>query len=154
MGRLLILALLTQLPYPLAFEKMELNAIFCLLFGLVAIYVLDHVEQFKMGWLTAIGLLTFVIPVDYGIYGVSLIILYHTMKGYRAIQVHLLLNVVFFVLSGSFTQLFSVLATILLVKSPPWTQFHLKEGFRWIYRIFYPAHLLLLFAIKWFIDRI
>ncbi len=148
MGRLLVLALLSQLPYAYAFELPKLNVIFTLLLGLLAIYVYDRIENYKIALLFLIALLSSLIPMDYGIYGISLMIIYHLWRGRETIQAHLGLNLFCLLFFGWLTQMFSLLATLLLTQVPVLGRYRLKGGFRWVYRLFYPAHLLILYVLK------
>lgn len=153
MGRLLVLALLSQLPYAYAFELPKLNVIFTLLLGLLIIYVYDRVEKHKMALLSFIALLSALIPMDYGMYGICLMIIYHLWRDRKTIQAHLGLNLIFLLLFGWLTQMFSLFATLLLIRFPAIGRYRLKGAMRWGYRLFYPAHLLVLYGVKLMVER-
>lgn len=153
MGRLLVLALLSQLPYACAFELPKLNVIFTLLLGLLAIYVYDRIEKHKIALLFFLALMSSLIPMDYGIYGICLMIIYHLWHGRESIQAHLWLNLICLLFFGWLTQMFSLFATLLLTRVPVLGSYRLKGGMRWGYRLFYPAHLLILYGVKLMIER-
>jgi hypothetical protein len=148
MGRLLLLACLSQIPYTLATRHFELNVIFTLLLALIGLYAAERVRP--EGWKTAavIGVLAaaLYIPMDYGLYGVLLVFLYRYLDRWRMIVAHLLLNAAFLLLIGPgyWLQLFSILGTLLIAYPPPY-RFSLHG--RWIYRSFYPVHLAVLYLI-------
>jgi hypothetical protein len=148
MRRLFWLACLSQIPYSLALQQMKLNVIFTLLLALAGLYAWERVPSEK--WktlLTAIVIgASLIIPMDYGIYGVLLVFIYHYYERWALIGCHLLLNVTFWQLYGPgyALQLFSLLGSLLIViplpHQPIWNR-------RWLYRGFYPAHLIVLYVV-------
>lgn len=148
--RLLAIALISQVPFSLAFRDLSLNVVFTLLLGLLCLRVLDRKDfsESDKGWrMIGLMLLSVVIPMDYGIYGLLLILLYRYMKGWKLMGLHLMMEGLFFLLAGREygIQLFSLAGTLLILNQHLFKPIPLN---RWIYRSFYPAHLLLLFILR------
>jgi len=148
--RLLVIALVSQVPFSLAFQEWSLNVVFTLFLGLLCLRVLDRKDFSESDkWWCMIGLmlLSVVIPMDYGIYGLLLILLYRYMKGWKLMGLHLMLEGLFFLLAGRDygIQFFSLVGTLLILYQHLFKPIPLN---RWIYRSFYPAHLLLLFILR------
>ncbi|PRX65091.1 TraX protein [Cohnella sp. SGD-V74] len=150
MLRLFVLALISQAPFTLALEKFELNVIFTLLYSLLALWAVDLVSEDLKVLTTVVVLSTsLIIPMDYGIYGVLIIFIFRYVEGrWEMIGFHLLLNGLFFLIYGLgyWVQLFSIFGTILI-----WMTMSVrprKTLNKWIYRTFYPAHLLVLWVIQ------
>jgi len=148
MWRLFWLACISQIPYTLAFNQWELNVIFTLLLGLLALYTMDHIQEEKTKWSFIFGIFIAgtIIPMDYGIYGILLILLFHSYSNRKLIAYHMIQNLVFLFAYGEgfWLQLFSILGSILIVLLP---SYHPLTRFRWLYRSFYPVHLAILFFV-------
>jgi hypothetical protein len=151
MWRLFWLACLSQIPFTLALQVWELNVIFTLLLALFALYTIDHVADAstKFPLILLIIFASFVIPMDYGLYGVLLILLLRYFSNWNLIFYHMLLNLVFlyFYGSGYMIQFFSIAGTVLIFYLSDYKPYISVIRGRWLYRSFYPAHLLLLFII-------
>lgn len=149
MLRLLVLASISQIPFTLALQRWELNVIFTLLVSLIGLFVIDRVvdQRLKTFLLICIVAITVFVPMDYGIYGFSLILIMKYTKGLTMIGLHMLLNMMIFIASGltSAIQMFSILGTLFIAYP------FLSQTFsvpKWIYRSFYPAHLAVLSIIS------
>jgi hypothetical protein len=152
--RLLGLACISQIPYTLALHRFELNVIFTLLLSLIALFAASGltsgtVRTFALGAIFAIAVF---VPMDYGLYGVLLVFIYRYLRDWQMIAGHLVLNLAFFFAGGGsqWLQLFSILGTVLIVYPIP---YHGTFINKWMYRSFYPAHLLLLFGISVWLER-
>lgn len=149
MWRLFWLASLSQIPYTLALQKVEFNVIFTLLLALFALYTIDHVQEERIKSFLLLGIFgtALVIPVDYGVYGILLILLLRYFSNVQLIVYHMILNLFFLIAYGVelWIQLFSIAGTILIVFLPA---YHPLTRNRWLYRSFYPAHLAVLFFIS------
>ncbi|MBP1930014.1 hypothetical protein J2Z37_000001 [Ammoniphilus resinae] len=148
MWRLFLLACISQIPYTLALGQWELNVIFTLLLGLLALYSIDHIQDEKTKWFFTLGIFiaAVAIPMDYGLYGILLILLFHSFDEGKLILRHFFLNLLFLFAYGvDFgIQLFSILGSILIVLFPSYQPL---TKYRWLYRSFYPAHLTILFFV-------
>jgi hypothetical protein len=148
MKRLFVLACISQIPFILATGVFELNVIFTLLISLFALYAL---EQIRPIWLKVASLLAAIgaaiwIPMDYGIYGLILVFVYHYFPNAKLLVGHVLVEVLFWSLYGTGyeIQLFSLMGSLLIVSGLP---SRLTPRFRLFYRSFYPLHLALLYLI-------
>lgn len=156
--RLVIIAVLAQIPFTLLFETYSLNVIFTLLYGASAVVLYEKVIRF---WgiiiLTILGFIMMPISdfTDYGLYGYSLFLLYYFLKEkpFALLIGHLILDVLYslnYFDSWHSIQSFSIIATLIIIfqKHLPVVKIH-----RLIYRSFYPSHLLILYLLSLMIHR-
>ncbi|RED76075.1 TraX family protein [Cohnella phaseoli] len=149
MQRLFVLALISQVPFTLALGTFKLNVIFTLLCSLVALWAVDHVSGYPKYLITVVVLASsLIVPMDYGIYGILLVFIFRFVEGWKMISFHLLLNGLYFLIDGLgyWIQMFSIFGTILI-----WIMMSVrprKTINKWIYRTFYPAHLMILWVIQ------
>lgn len=119
--RLLIFALISEIPFDLAFyNKLELshqNIFFTLLIGLAAIYLLDNKEKKyifnKATIILAAGLLSIVLSVDYKIIGIIYILSFYFTKDYlKSKRIYIIALIMFFanLISSSILQQFALLS--------------------------------------------
>lgn len=149
--RLWGLALVSQLPFVLAFEVMQLNVIFTFIFSIYAIKLLEYKELHKslsIGLVVAIGVFM-ELTSDYGLYGLLMVLMYRCIseKG-KLLAVHGLLNVLHFFLFGWYVQLFSLIATYVINDRERIRSLGVNKL---LYRSFYPAHLAIICILKLFI---
>ncbi|MFD2114726.1 TraX family protein [Paenibacillus yanchengensis] len=153
MVRLSLLAIIAQLPFSLLFSTWELNAIVTLWVGLLTIYALDVAPR-RVEWKFAIVagavFVSLLIPFDYGIYGLLLILIYRYAPQKLWLVWHLALNIIIgLLLFGWVIQQFSIFSTILLVYMPlVVNQLEKSSVPRWLWRSFYPAHLAVLWVLQ------
>ncbi|MEI7452267.1 MAG: TraX family protein [Candidatus Falkowbacteria bacterium] len=156
--RLLAFAIISQPIYSLLFNRplTQLNVIFTLLFGLIAIYALREKKYFLFA-ATLIG--SYFLAADYGLDGVLLILIFYIFKD----KLNILLAVSFAWLVLYFVPLakpdfylgnvglsvagFAVFSLIFIALK---TNFKIKLN-KYFFYIFYPAHLALLYLIRLFI---
>jgi hypothetical protein len=152
--RLFLLALVSQLPFMLVFRTYALNVIFTLLASLLTIMAIDRADSRGRKWtiLCFTLIVTFIIPMDYGWYGVLLACIYRYAKGNRMIAGHLLLNFADALLAWHYVQLFSILPTMAIAWFPDIVKKRSRAVPVWIWRSFYPAHLAALGFISLFIN--
>ncbi len=155
MYRLFGLACLSQIPYNLAFQQVEeLNVIFTLLLSIIALYILDHVEGYRLKSILLLGVMStaILVPMDYGLYGVALVLIYRYLDQRRLVRYHMLLNLFFFAAYGIgyWIQFFSIFATILI--GLPYS-YRFMPRIKPLYRSFYPLHLAVLFVISMWLGR-
>lgn len=159
--RLLILALLSQFPFMYAFNIVNLNVIFTLLFGLLLLIALDKLPSLSNKIFRVLPLLLSIILIaitawiaqslhtDYGAYGILLILIFRYTQGFALFFLHMILNIAF-ILPGmmSTSQMYSVLATLLIViQTQLKPDLSLPRPPRWLWRAFYPAHLAVIAVI-------
>jgi hypothetical protein len=136
--RLIIIAVVSQIPYMLLGNKI-LNIVF-----LFAAYVgLSGMKnRILRSTLLCVGA---GFLIEYNVYGAALILIYESKKA--EIVKHTLINLMMVPL-GWINQLYSIIATMLIkeYKCKP-----LKRPGRYIYQVFYPLHLSIIFIAKLFL---
>ncbi len=150
--RLLFFALICQVPFSIAFQTLSLNIFFTLLMGLLSIKFYNHAKNKYLGFLFSMFMIMLgqAIDVDYGAYGVAVIFLLHVFQNKRIwlvasfAVITLIFSAVYFVP----VQIFSLLALL------PIFIYNGRQGprFKYLFYIFYPGHLLLLYLLKLIID--
>lgn len=146
--RLLIFALISEVPYDLAFSGMirwdEQNVFFTLLLGMIAI---DLAQRSKKKLNTAIIFVLAVLAAeflktDYGGAGIVFILCYYILYQKTVLKqgVFVLEN---FLLYGFGVQMYASFAVL------PMLLYHGKKGpsMKYLFYVFYPAHLLILYLI-------
>ncbi len=146
--RLLLLAIISQLPFMLAFQHYNLNVIWTLLASLLVLQLLDKTQNgvWKVLIVVTSGILMELSTMDYGIYGLLLVLIFRYTEGFVMIGAHLLLNIADMVVSQ--LQIWSTVATAYIAFSV-----HKGASFRstvprWLWVSFYPLHLAILAAIR------
>lgn len=157
LGRLIGLAALSQIPFSLSFQLIEINAIGTLAVSLAVLIAANRYNDWLIKSLIMIGgiLLLEAIPFDYGAYALLLILIYRYLPNTWWVLAHLGLNLFWLILApGAGAQLYSILPTIILAyQHTLFTDFKrfTVELPRWLWRSFYPAHLALLAIVAAFI---
>ncbi|GGG14900.1 TraX family protein [Paenibacillus abyssi] len=145
--RLAIVAILSQLPFQLAFGDGGINVVAALLVCLLVLYAIDRWRHplFIMIVVASAALLLEAFDFDYGYYGLALVLIYRYSRSHMQVALHLLLNLVILYDKGWLIQMYSILPTILLVYLPLLLRaMDRLQPPRWVWRSFYPGHLALL----------
>lgn len=153
--RLGIFAIISEIPFDLAFynsymHKGHQNIFFTLFLGLLAIYLINTVEnkyKSKMlfvnlanaGITMAFSLAAALLKTDYGFMGILLIVAFYLFRGSKPLLIFSML-----ILSGDLIQACSVLSII------PIAFYNGQKGrnIKYFFYVFYPAHLLILYLIN------
>jgi hypothetical protein len=155
-ARLFIFALISQVPFFLAVDYGPfeyLNIFFTLSFGLMFIYFFRKGSVFAFAPLVA----SFVLPFDYGIYGIAMIGCMYILKENTRFGVFslVLLNVLFLVPFNSQFLSVAAIPLILLHKNGLLTaaresseNFAMPLWRKYFFYVYYPLHLTLLYIIK------
>lgn len=149
--RLLVIAVLAQIPYNLAIDAGGWNVVFTLLFSALVLTVLDLLPKLWMGLPVVVGavLLTDALPLDYNAYGLLLVLIFRYTRSYWLVLAHLALNVVYLFYYNWLVQMASILPTILIALTPGlWVLLEKRRLPRWVWWSFYPAHLAVLALVK------
>ncbi len=155
--RLLLFALLSEVPYDLLFHGVVLefgnqNILFTLLTALLVMRLLDLSAK-KRNVFIFIGALVLIaapyfLHFDYGIYGVLVPLCFFLFQKYRGIDAIAFSALTYgrYLYNGNFTQVYAIAASI------PILLYNGKRGvfsLKYLFYIIYPAHLLLFFAIHY-----
>lgn len=149
--RLLILAVISQLPYSLLFKNNYINICFTLLTGIVAIKIYNtKISE----WVKWIGIITLLIisqvgGFEYGMYGVLTIFIFYLFgnKDYIIVLQGVLTLLSIIIFKYEALQLFSVFSTLLIL-------FLSKQDFklnRLLQYGFYPVHLIVILLLTFII---
>ncbi|MDR9856794.1 TraX family protein [Paenibacillus sp. VCA1] len=152
--RLFALALLSQVPYQLALDPEGLNVVATLLMAAVVMKALDGMasDWAKVGTVVAVCAVMELFPFDYGAYGLLLVLSFRYFASERLLFIHLLLNLFYLILHGlgGMLQMLGIIPTLLLVYGPAvWKRLEGIRVRKWVWRSFYPLHLLALAAAEW-----
>lgn len=135
MLRLLLFAIVSQIPY-IFFSPGDLNIMFTLLLGLCAIYFMDN-NKYML--LPLVVIVCFIAPIDYGVYGVSVIVLFYQFRYSLKLTIisQVTATLAFAFLTNSPIQLFCILSLVLILKK--WKLNMVLS--KYFFYIFYPAHI-------------
>ncbi|AJY75110.1 TraX family protein [Paenibacillus beijingensis] len=154
MNRLLLLTLISQIPYMLALNSAaKLNVVGTLYLCLVVLYVTDHQKRVvSVPVAVIIAAIMEFLNFDYGFYGLALVLIYRYMQNHYIVFAHLMLNLLVMLLKpGWEIQIFSIFATLAIVYGPKvYRVLERRSVPNWLWRSFYPAHLALIALFKWF----
>lgn len=149
MLRLGIFALISEMPYDLAFrgnmfDTYRQNVFFTLVLGVFLMYLLEKSHQMpvRAGAVLLVMCVAELLRTDYGSAGILLIFLYYSFREKRSTG--LWLGAAWNFLAGVSVQCYGVLATPFLVF------YNGERGpkIKYFFYVFYPAHLLVLYALK------
>ena len=150
MLRMLIFAGISQLPFMLAFASgMDyLNVMFTFFLSLLVLYGIEH-KKYVLSLVSIFA--SSQIGMDYGIYGVMMVLLFYIFKEKKnqAFIVTSILTIVYS-LDGWIYQNFAILGQLLALKMPYGLKLNLKisKNFeKYFFYLFYPGHLLILYLI-------
>ena len=163
--RLLIFGLIALIPFFLALGG-RLNVLFTLLLGLITLIIRDRMKNKTMFWFCVAGITLFTIFSDWSFIGVPLILAYGSVKGERrkivlpviAVSiVGIAISAIFsyilgreplqYILDGSFFLV--CLGAIPLLLSYKGARGYSPPSLRYLFYIYYPAHLLVIAGIAW-----
>lgn len=162
-GRLLIFALISQIPFMLFYSiistDFSLNVIFTLMFGLLCIIIYDKFNGL-LGIISTVllGILSNVLHCDYGFYGVATVFLFYVFRNSKILSssfflIATLLNYGYYILKGAIYGLniaisyylpymvctfFSVVFIVLYNKNK-------GPNTRYLLYLFYPLHMLCIY---------
>lgn len=157
--RLFILALISQVPYSLYFNKLTPNIVFTLLLGIITIYIYDNMKNHKTLQFTSIFfilILSEVFHCDYSYYGITIILIFHILKDKKIAMTScfgIATFIYFFIIYKSFFLDYRVILLCICTFSAiiPCLLYNGKQGkkMKYLFYIFYPAHLLFLLMLTY-----
>ena len=148
--RLVILAVLSQVPFMLGLSTLKINVIGTLAVCLAVLIAADRYPRWAVGFGAAAAFALEALPFDYGFYALALIGIYRYLDRKYWTLAHLALNALAFAIdSGWLLQIFSIFPTLFLAyRDTLFAEFKLRLVLpRWLWRSFYPAHLAALAAV-------
>ncbi|GGF84909.1 hypothetical protein GCM10010912_32690 [Paenibacillus albidus] len=153
--RLLIIAVISQIPYNLALSPGGWNVVFTLLISALVLLVLDKLPSLWLGIpvVAAVILVMEFFPLDYNAYGLLLVLIFRYTRSYGLVLAHLILNAVYLVYYGWTVQMISIVPTLFIAYAPVvWNKIEKWRIPRWAWWSFYPGHLAILAMVKilWF----
>lgn len=149
--RLFWIAIISQVPFMAAFNHYSLNVVWTLWSALLVLFVIDKLPSKLLGIPIVIGAGWFmeISQMDYGMYGLLLVLLFRYFQGPVLVVAHVLLNALYLLLHNSSVQMYSVLATAGIAIAQYYQAGFRMKGPRWVWRYFYPAHLAIIAIIRW-----
>ncbi|MDR6716132.1 TraX family protein [Paenibacillus amylolyticus] len=149
--RLFWIAIISQVPFMAAFNHYSLNVVWTLWSALLVLFVIDKLPSRLLGIPIVIGVGWFmeISHMDYGMYGLLLVLLFRYFQGPVLVVAHVLLNALYLLLHNSSVQMYSVLATAGIAIAQYYQAGFRMKGPRWVWRYFYPAHLAIIAIIRW-----
>ena len=153
MKRLFLFAILSEIPYDLAtsgkiinFDKQ--NVIWTLLVGLVCLFIIDYSKNSKFGLCKAIGSVSFILLIanflnlDWRVYPGIVMILWFYLA-HKSKKICLLLGYCLMVPNVGFMSGAELSFLLLYFYNQ-----RRGRGNKWLFYIFYPAHVLVLYLIQ------
>ncbi len=149
--RLFWIAIISQVPFMAAFNHYSLNVVWTLWSALLVLFVIDKLPSRLLGIPIVIGAGWFmeISQMDYGMYGLLLVLLFRYFQGPVLVVAHVVLNALYLLLHNSSVQMYSVLATAGIAIAQYYQAGFRIKGPRWVWRYFYPAHLAIIAIIRW-----
>ncbi|MDQ0657234.1 TraX family protein [Paenibacillus sp. W2I17] len=149
--RLFWIAIISQVPFMAAFNHYSLNVVWTLWSALLVLFVIDKLPSKLLGIPIVIGAGWFmeISHMDYGMYGLLLVLLFRYFQGPVLVVAHVVLNALYLLLHNSSVQMYSVLATAGIAIAQYYQAGFRMKGPRWVWRYFYPAHLAIIAIIRW-----
>lgn len=144
--RLLLLGIFSQLPYILVF-KSGANIFFTLVLGLMSIYCFDKINF--VGLFICI-VLSYILPVSYGIYGVFTILAFHVFQESRVYTsiTFSILTFIYFLHYNAYIQFFSIFSLFFIFKE--WkSSIQINKHFSYFV---YPIHLFILVIFSYILS--
>lgn len=153
--RLFFIAVISQVPYQMAFHSNALNVVATLFMASLVLRLLEGIKPGMWMALFICGMCVFleVLPFDYGAYGLLLVLIFKYGKSTEAVLMHLLLNLIYLLAYGWLIQMISIVPTLVIVYGPRlWRRLESWRLPGWVWRSFYPAHLLILAAFVYWMN--
>lgn len=152
MNRLLLLAILSQIPFMIAFDELAINVIATLYLSLAMLVLMERTTP----WISIPAAMVAAIMMelfrfDYASYGLFLVLIYRYTQGMYTVLAHFVLTLLYIRIMDYWSiQLVSVLATAAIVWGPKINlRMERKMVPKWLWRSFYPVHLACIAVGRW-----
>lgn len=142
--------------YQLAFNTNRLNVVASLFVAILALRLLSKIRSGILATMLIAMICVFleVFPFEYGAYGLLLVLIFKYAKSHELFIMHLLLNLIYMFSYGWVIQFVSIIPTLVIVYGPGiWSRLETRSLPSWIWRAFYPVHLVILMIVGYFIGK-
>lgn len=161
--RLLLFAVLAQLPYMWAMQTISLNVLFTLLLGLLTIYLHDHMKNRSAFKFLFLILCLVSAIMDWSLLGVPMVLLYHIVKGkWQRLIIPILPTIALMLLQTALmffipevsaedtlpSLAFAVIGCSLTVPLLAKYNGHRGPSLKYLFYLYYPAHLVVLAVLR------
>ncbi len=161
--RLLIFAVIAQIPFMLAFNTNALNIMFTLLLGLILLWLYDSMND-KFVFLALFLLVNiFTMNFDWGLIGLPLVVAFGTIKHPHnriilPISLMVILEEIYLLAFVSFSEascFYAFFYAGCLCVIPLLLMYSGRKGksVKYLFYVFYPAHLILLFVLRYLLFK-
>lgn len=150
--RLIGIALLAQIPFQLALGVRGFNVVVSLCLSFVMLMLMDKFKSSLISMLLTMifAVMMEIIPMDYGAYGLFLVLIFRYLKSWEMVFSHFVLNLIFWWSHRWFIQLASIIPTLVIAYgSVIWHKLDRRMAPSWLWRTFYPAHLAILAGLSY-----
>lgn len=150
--RLAIIAGLSQAPFSLLFNTWAVSVVGTFLVCVLTLYALSN-ERYSIAQRTILFmsgvLFLLIVPCDYGIYALILMLIYRYISGIYMVAGHLGLNLLFVLtMNTSVIQVWSLLPTLLFSMRHQVGRVMAMRVPKLLWRAFYPGHLIVLVILR------
>ncbi|TVX94063.1 TraX family protein [Paenibacillus agilis] len=150
--RLLIVGIISQVPYTLLFGSKEFNVCFTLLFGLIIIKIIKSkvILFLKIIYTLGLCIICEALAFEYGLYGIALTVFFSVFKQWTTLLIanSILVFIYLYFYESTAVQYYSLLAIPCIMVFEK-KSFHLPKIIRYA---FYPSHILVLLIIVNYIN--
>lgn len=155
--RMFLVAIISELPFLFMLKtaninKFSLNICFTFTFALLILYLLELAKKNKLFYVISLFpiILSFLLPMDYGIYGVALVILSYYFQNKKFLLSYGIIStaIIYYLVENNTIQLYMLLVLPFL-----WL-YNGKKGknLKYFFYAFYPLHMLLLSWIHFYLN--
>ncbi len=153
MGRMLLFALIAEIPFDLVFRNRFFapdyqNVFWTLLLGLLVLYLVNRLPQKWMGLLAGIGIMILaqVVNTDYAAGGVLLIFVLYWFRNNELLKYIVMALVLILGYGGT-----EIVGLVAILPMMLYNGQRGKHSMKYFFYVFYPCHLLILYLIWRFV---
>lgn len=161
--RLLIFAIISQIPYHFYFDTNNPNVLFTLFLGLICIHIWEIFKGNKkiiaVPIIAAIMYFSYFIHTDYSYYGIGIMLIFHIFRNKKLFMTlgFLLATFIFFTIEFKLYQMRTIVVLLFVCTSLgilPCLLYNGKQGpkAKYLFYFFYPVHLAVLLLFSFFIN--
>lgn len=145
MFRLWIFAIISQIPYTLAFDTLRLNVMFTFV---IALFLIDKVAKKEYYWLFSVLALVYFVEIDYSLYGILLPVAFYIFKDKKmwAFILTSIMTVIYMLYLQQFIVVYALIGIAIALYLPR-NEVKVKMN-KYFFYWFYPIHISILFGIK------